>query len=172
MTGYVVTKDGWIGTDLDGTLAYYEGWKGPNHIGPPIPEMEKRVRNWIAEGWEVRIVTARASDLSQISVVKEWLKTHGFPDLRVVNYKDYGMIQLWDDRCVQVIPNTGVPAVEMEIRGLDAESIPQAKNLADELEDLLFVYESDLGGLDSPALITLEKIQDFLNGRAGCDKPK
>ena len=23
-------------------------------------------------------------------------------------FKDLGMIELWDDRCVQVIPNTGV----------------------------------------------------------------
>ncbi len=164
MTGYVVTKDGWIGVDLDGTLALYDGWQGPKHIGPPIPEMEKRVWDWITEGREVRIVTARASDLSQIPVVKEWLKTHGFPDLRVVNYKDYGMIQLWDDRCVQVNPNTGVPAGEMGIREMNA-LVPQAKNLADELKDILYRYESDLGGLDSPALLTLEKIHDFLNGR-------
>ena len=72
---------------------------------------------------------------------------------------------------MQVIPNTGMPAVEMGIREMNA-LVPQAKNLADELKDILYRYESDLGGLDSPALLTLEKIHDFLNGRAGCDKPK
>ena len=27
-----------IGVDLDGTLAKYDGWKGHNVIGEPIPE--------------------------------------------------------------------------------------------------------------------------------------
>lgn len=27
---------GWIGVDLDGTLAEYHGWKGVDHIGPPV----------------------------------------------------------------------------------------------------------------------------------------
>lgn len=26
---------GWIGVDLDGTLAEYHGWKGAEHIGQP-----------------------------------------------------------------------------------------------------------------------------------------
>lgn len=166
MREYTITRDGYISVDLDGTLAMYDGWQGPHHIGPPIPAMEKRIHNWLADGWEVRICTARASQAEQIPVVEEWLVAHGFPKLKVVNYKDYGMIQLWDDRCVQVIPNTGMPAVEMEIRELSAESVPEAKNLADALKDILDRRESELGGLDSPDLMTLEKIQSFLNGRA------
>lgn len=165
MSEYEITKNGWIGVDLDATLAYYEGWQGPGHIGDPIPKMEARVRKWIAEGWEVRIVTARATDPNQIPTIEQWLRTHNFPALQVTNQKDYGMVQLWDDRCVQVIPNTGVPAVEMEIRELNSESIPQAKHLADELKDILFHHESDLGGLDSPAVKALEMVQDFLNNR-------
>ena len=50
---------GWIGVDLDGTLAEYGGWKGPDHIGPPVPKMLERVKSWIAEGRDVRIFTAR-----------------------------------------------------------------------------------------------------------------
>lgn len=49
----------WIGVDLDGTLAYYDGWKGEHHIGDPIPEMLDRVKGWLEQGYEVRIVTAR-----------------------------------------------------------------------------------------------------------------
>lgn len=165
MTEYLVTKSGYIACDLDGTLAYYQGWQGPNHIGDPIPAMEKRVHAWLAEGWEVRICTARACQIEQIPVVQKWLKTHGFPELRVVNYKDYGMVQLWDDRAVQVIPNTGIPAVEMEIRELKSEKIPMAKHLADQVKDILHEHESNLGGLDSPAVLALEKVKDFLNGR-------
>ena len=36
---------GWIGVDLDGTLAEYHGWKGSEHIGPPIPLMVERVKS-------------------------------------------------------------------------------------------------------------------------------
>ena len=35
---------GWIGVDLDGTLAMYDGWVGVSHIGEPVPAMLQRVR--------------------------------------------------------------------------------------------------------------------------------
>ncbi len=98
---------GWIGVDLDGTLAHFDRWRGPDSIGLPIPSMVKRVEAWIAEGREVRIFTARASEPRLIPPVKRWLKLHGLPDLRVTNVKDFQMIELWDDRAVQVIHNTG-----------------------------------------------------------------
>jgi hypothetical protein len=100
---------GWIGVDLDGTLAYYDGWKGPEHIGDPIPAMLSRVRAWIAQGREVRIFTARASVPDQVPHVVEWCKQHIGVALQVTNTKDFGMVELWDDRCVQVRPNTGEP---------------------------------------------------------------
>ena len=42
--------------DLDGTLAMYDGWKGPTAIGNPIPKMLARVIRWIEAGREVRIM--------------------------------------------------------------------------------------------------------------------
>ena len=45
--------EGWIGVDLDGTLAHDTGWHGPDQIGPPIPEMLERVRNWLNDGRRV-----------------------------------------------------------------------------------------------------------------------
>lgn len=103
---------GWIGVDLDGTLALYDGWAGPEHIGPPIAPMKERVLRWLREGVEVRIFTARASVPDQIPPIKAWLLENGFPDLVVTNVKDFQMIELWDDRCVQVQPNAGVPVHE------------------------------------------------------------
>lgn len=100
---------GWIGVDLDGTLAHYDGWKGPEMIGHPITPMVVRVLAWLAEGKEVRIFTARAAIPSQIPYVQEWCRTHLGQELHVTNVKDLSMIELWDDRCVQVIPNTGRP---------------------------------------------------------------
>lgn len=96
---------GWIGVDLDGTLAFYDGdaWG----IGAPIPKMLERVHKWLAEGREVRIFTARACVPAQIGIVSAWSKKHIGVELQVTNTKDFGMIELWDDRCVQVQSNTG-----------------------------------------------------------------
>lgn len=102
-------KRGWIGVDLDGTLAHYDGWYGPAHIGEPIPAMLERVKNWLDEGIEVRIFTARASMPEYIPFVTQWLEKQGLPALEVTNVKDFAMISLWDDRCVQVETNIGKP---------------------------------------------------------------
>lgn len=98
---------GWIGVDLDGTLAHYAGWAGPESIGEPVPAMMARVHMWIAAGREVRIFTARACIPEQVVFVQEWLVKHGLPGLQVTNQKDFGMVELWDDRCVTVEINTG-----------------------------------------------------------------
>lgn len=98
----------WIGVDLDGTLAHYEGWKGELHIGKPIPAMIERVKQWLAEGMDVRIVTARFDNgKTQIDIIMSWCQKHIGVALPVTNKKDFGMIELWDDRCVRVISNTG-----------------------------------------------------------------
>jgi hypothetical protein len=98
---------GWIGVDLDGTLAHYDGWTSADRIGPPVPLMLQRVRDWLAAGCEVRIFTARACDPAAVPHVHAWLERHGLPLLMVTNVKDYAMTELWDDRAVQVIRNTG-----------------------------------------------------------------
>jgi len=99
---------GWIGVDLDGTLAYYDEWKGADHIGRPVPAMLERVKRWVEEGKMVKIFTARVSVPDfDLAVVHEWLKANGLPELEVTNAKDYAMIECWDDRCIQVEPNTG-----------------------------------------------------------------
>ena len=105
-------QQGWIGVDLDGTLAEYTGWKGPDHIGPPVPKMMARVRQWLSEGKRVKIFTARVCDPDNMPHVREWLVSHGLGHLEVTNVKDFAMYELWDDRCVQVIPNTGVAVSE------------------------------------------------------------
>lgn len=107
---------GWIGVDLDGTLAEYGGWKGPEHIGPPIPEMVARVKAWLAQGREVRIFTARVSGervgLSvedTVKAIEKWTLEHVGRVLPITCVKDYGMVELWDDRAVRVVANEGRP---------------------------------------------------------------
>lgn len=116
---------GWIGVDLDGTLAEYHGWEGAEQIGKPVPAMVERVKNWLEEGREVRIFTARVdggetalalgnplgADFRDIAKVREaierWCLEHIGQVLPITNVKDYGMVTLFDDRCIQVEPNTG-----------------------------------------------------------------
>lgn len=99
-------RRGWIGVDLDGTLAEYSGAMG-NAIGHPIPAMLSRIKDWIAIGVEVRIFTARACDQSQIPAIRAWLAKAGIGGLAITNAKDFGMVALYDDKAVRVGKNTG-----------------------------------------------------------------
>ncbi len=116
---------GWIGVDLDGTLAKYYGWDGPDSFGEPVPAMMDRVKGWLADGIEVRIFTARASIPEQIPPIEAWLERHGIGGLKVTCKKDFAMVQLWDDRCVQVKPNTG----RSEVKLLEIENEKLRKTL-------------------------------------------
>lgn len=114
------SDNGWIGVDLDRTLAYYDYWRGPEHVGAPIPAMVERVKQWLAEGQEVRIFTARVSHdntalrmvQAQIAAasIRDWCVKHLGIELPITCVKDFRMYQLWDDRCVSVVPNTGESA--------------------------------------------------------------
>lgn len=118
----------WIGVDLDGTLALYDGWKGADHIGDPIPGMVDRVKKWLAAGKDVRIFTARAycpelpnrgdpdyavimaqrgDHVAAMRAIREWCLKHIGQVLPVTNAKDYGMDELWDDRAIPVKFNEG-----------------------------------------------------------------
>ena len=106
-------KRGWIGVDLDGTLAEYNtGEFHPEVIGKPIPRMVERVKRWLAEGKDVRIFTARVSELSpdwrsQELLIRAWCMKNLGRALVVTCSKDYLMTELWDDRAIQVVPNEG-----------------------------------------------------------------
>ena len=96
---------GWIGVDLDGTLAYYEGFKGTDHIGVPIKPMVEKVKGWLADGKDVRIFTARQPS----AAIRKWSKEHLGKILPITNRKDPQMICLYDDRAVGIERNTGKP---------------------------------------------------------------
>lgn len=108
--------NGWIAVDLDGVLAEYHGWQGEHHIGPPVPAMIERVKGWLADGLDVRIFTARVCIRSDsppdkirfvVETIDRWCQEHIGQVLPVTNIKDYGMVELWDDRAITVEPNTG-----------------------------------------------------------------
>jgi hypothetical protein len=113
----------WIGVDLDGTLARETSdSQDPDQIGEPVPAMMERVLDWIKQGQTVKIFTARASVPRQIALVKDWLRLHGLPDLEVTNAKDFKMIELWDDRAVQVTRNSGQPLKALNLEGRKTNS--------------------------------------------------
>ncbi|MGB0865781.1 MAG: hypothetical protein ACPGSC_04695 [Granulosicoccaceae bacterium] len=143
---------GWIGVDLDGTLAHFDRWRGPRHIGLPIPAMAKRVHDWHARGVEVRIFTARASRPELIPDVQDWLKRHGFPPLAITNQKDFGMVELWDDRAIQVLYNTG-----KAVRPNHLQEIEKAE-LFDPDEEVVYV---DDGESKREIVPTAEEVEKF-----------
>lgn len=117
-------RQDWIGVDLDGTLAYYHGWTKWNVIGDPIPAMLARVKKWVEDGEEVRIFTARLghddsvvhqcyntgerfTNAMMAQAIMDWTKQHVGVVLTVTCFKDVHMKESWDDRAVQVVPNTG-----------------------------------------------------------------
>lgn len=105
-------QEGWIGVDLDGTLAHYDGWRGKEHIGRPVEAMAERVRRWLGEGKLVKIFTARVSgdfDDPEFSrkLIGDWTLKHLGSRLEVTCKKDYAMLELWDDRAISVELNTG-----------------------------------------------------------------
>ena len=110
-------KDGWIGVDFDGCLAAYAGWQGPTVLGSPLLPMVDRVKQWLKDGREVRIMTARVSPRApeggnnDVAIsrteIEKWCVKHIGRKLVVTNEKDYNMIELWDDRAIQVEFNTG-----------------------------------------------------------------
>jgi len=118
-------ESGYHGVDFDATLAFYEGWV-PGTLGDPVPAMIQRVKDWLAAGEQVRIITARAQipapyvageqpdsppelDMGAVLAIRRWCVEHIGVALPVQFWKDYNMIDLWDDRAVQVVPNTGEP---------------------------------------------------------------
>lgn len=69
--------------DLDGVLADYEGWKGMDEIGPPIPGAVEFTRR-LSYKYRVLIYTCRCSPQAHdgwkeaIPITKKWLDDHGF----------------------------------------------------------------------------------------------
>ena len=126
------TGKGWYGFDLDGTLAVYDKWEGIDHIGEPVKHMVDLIKRMHEEGKVVKILTARiaphkledgAVGESYITIpdgeggakrnyahqfINDWCHFNlGFiPE--IVYQKDHLMLELYDDRVKQVVPNEGL----------------------------------------------------------------
>ena len=115
------SRIGWIGVDLDGTLALT--CSNTREIGAPVAPMLSRVHDWLDQGLDVRIVTARvgASGVTlrdgtvddqdnaerQRALVDAWCVEYIGQSLPITHGKDVMMVELWDDRVIQVERDTG-----------------------------------------------------------------
>jgi len=109
------TEQKWVGFDLDGTLAMYDGWKGDQHIGEPIAEVVSIAKELHSKGQRIKIFTARVAQnswgkasLEQIEgAIWKWCDKHlGFRP-EITCEKDRWMLDFYDDRCNQVLKNRG-----------------------------------------------------------------
>lgn len=109
-----------IACDFDGTLAYYDRWRGAMHFGAPIPAMIKKIQQHIRNGDIVEIFTARIqgdenhTSEEVIEGIKQWCERHIGQRLEVTNIKKTYFDLFYDDRAVQVLKNTGRRVVHKE----------------------------------------------------------
>lgn len=107
-------EEEWIGFDLDGTLAKYDGWKGIEHIGEPVDTMVIIAKMLHRIGKKIKVLTARVAPRDDgeggdkaKKYVEEWCKKNlGFVP-EITYEKDASMAALFDDRAVAVEQNTG-----------------------------------------------------------------
>lgn len=106
----------WIAIDLDRTLAHYESGDydryGVLFIGEPVQPMVDLVKEFLSQGKEVRIFTARVDAPKKLrkkvtEAIEKWCLEHIGAVLPVTNKKDRDMDVLYDDRARQVEANTG-----------------------------------------------------------------
>jgi hypothetical protein len=127
-----------IAVDLDGTIVTWSQWVKWNHFGKPILPMVDRIRNWLADGHEVWIFTARMYEpvpgsRHTCKTSGEMFTTHDMANaigdltekvvgtrLPATCQKHWDFDEFWDDKAVQVLSNTGRTLAEEHASELSA----------------------------------------------------
>ena len=76
--------------------------------------MVDRVKSMLDKGMNIVIFTARVSagnsDAAEArETIARWCELHLGRVLPITSDKNYQIVEMWDDRAVQIIPNTGIP---------------------------------------------------------------
>jgi hypothetical protein len=115
-----------IAVDLDATLAddsviSMEDYK-PYLIGDPVPLMVDRVKEWLRQGKEVVILTARvhpthglAENALTEKAIKEWCVKHIGKELLVTCEKSPMFCEIWDDKAVRIVKNRGIISSQVDV---------------------------------------------------------
>ena len=124
--------------DLDGVLAVYDGWRGAEHIGPPLPGALEFARS-LNDIADIVIFTSRCSqdlaagntvDPGRVRVkIVDWLEHHNFPyrDVYVGQGKPLAAAYI-DDRAVPCTPQTNKNAFDQALKS--TRSIVSRKTLS------------------------------------------
>lgn len=154
---------GHILVDFDGTLATYDRWEGSDVLGEPIPDMVHRVRRWLEDGRDVRIFTARAYDPKErkiaIPAIEAWCLKHLGRKLPITTTKDMHTIEIWDDRAVQVIHNTGLYVGDSRVEGT---VVSPRLGFEEELQNLINRYSQE-NGSNTPDFILAQYLAGCLS---------
>lgn len=99
-----------VGIDFDGTLALDTG---SGKLGEPIPKRIASVKQMLAEGKSVEIITRRVEQDptgEKAKQIQDWLEANGLPRLPVSDVKNAGV--LYDDNAHHAPSNANTPLVE------------------------------------------------------------
>ena len=92
-----------LAIDFDGTLAHYDGYKGPGVFGEPIPMMVENVKGWMADGHEVVIFTSRFDGINdEYWAMRRWLDKQFNSGFHITNIKEKRFTHFFDDRAYNV----------------------------------------------------------------------
>lgn len=67
--------DIWLSIDFDGVVSTYDGWKGFDVLGQPIPEVRECLKACREKGYKIVIFTTRLDT----PTLRAWLKEHDIP---------------------------------------------------------------------------------------------
>ena len=93
--------------DLDGTLASYDGWKGPEHIGTPLTGAREFMTT-LQQTCRVIVFTTRSSGADAeigLKAVEAWLAEHQIPYDEIWRGSGKSLASAYvDDRAVPCCP--------------------------------------------------------------------
>lgn len=96
---------GAIACDFDKTIAFHVD--GQEKLGNPIPKMLRRIKAHLAAGDNVEIFSARADNPRTVRELGDWTEKHLGVRLPAGNVKKPYYYRFYDDKAVEVEPNTG-----------------------------------------------------------------
>lgn len=105
---------GTMAFDFDGTLStQVDHYQGPTRTGDPIPLTVMALMRCLEAGYDVVIFTARADPghpdaPAAIAAIRAWCVQHLGRAFPVTAIKHYSFVAMYDDRAIQLVPNTGV----------------------------------------------------------------
>ena len=107
---------GWIGIELDGTLAYSDVYSpvAMSEIGAPVTDMVAHVKDLLSQDVDVRIFTSRGSEMDKLQramsdeQIYTWCLTHLGVTLPVTNVMDHMCLHITGARFFRNIRNSGL----------------------------------------------------------------